>query len=269
MIARGAAAAVASLLIAAPALAQEPAHLRFCPNRPSLAESGCTTLPGQVQVELSGPDWQRDDSGGRREDQWRFGDVLARIGVAAHSEVQIGWTPYGVVRTRDAGSDIVERQAGTGDVKLAWRRAISHPDGKALSSAIQPFVTLPVGHDGIGDGDWSAGVVAPLQWRVDQHWTLELTSTASAAVDEEGGGRHFDGVAVAGVGYAVTSAVRVTGELSIERDDDPSGHVTRRLLAGSISWQPSRRTQIDMLAVAGASRDAPAARLVLGGAILF
>lgn len=268
MIAR-ATIAFALLLAAGPAFAQDDASVRFCPNRPSLASSGCTTLPGQIQVEMSGADWQRDDRAGQREERWRFGDVLTRIGVAAHSEVQLGWTAYGITQARDRATGVTERQAGAGDISLAWRRAITHPDGEGVTSALQPYVTLPVGHSGIGEGDWSAGIVAPVQWTVDEHWILEFTGTASAAVDQDGSGRHFDAVTVAGVAYAITPVVHVTGEFSVERDNDPSGHVTRSLLAGSIAWQPSARTQIDMLAVAGASHDAPDARIVIGGAVLF
>lgn len=42
-----------------------PAHAedepRFCPTRPSLGGSSCTTEPGRVHFEISALDWQRDD----------------------------------------------------------------------------------------------------------------------------------------------------------------------------------------------------------------
>jgi len=254
--------------LAAPALAQDAGNVRFCPNRPSLGASGCTTLPGQVQVEVSGIDWQRSDDGETREDDIHA-EWLARLGVTRNSEVQVGWVPLGTVRSRDLASGDVTRQSGPGDVTLGWRRAISHPDGKELSAAIQPYVTLPVGRSGIGAGDWSSGMVLPVFWQVDRKWSLDFTGQVAAAVDEDGHGRHFDATGVVGVGYSLSDAVIANAEFSIERDRDPQHHAVRTLAAASIAWQPTQRTQFDVIAVAGLNHDAPDARLAVGGAVLF
>ncbi|MBB3694375.1 transporter [Sphingomonas sp. BK580] len=266
---RGALLAAMLLLAAAPAAAEEEDGKRFCPNRPSLGASGCVTLPGQVQVEVSGVDWQRDDSGDSREDLTLFGDVTARIGLTANSELQVEFTPLGTLRTRDKATGAVSRKWGVGDTVIGYRYALSHPDGNAVSSAIQPYVALPTGRAGIGDGDWAAGVIAPVYWQIDERWSLDFTGQAAAAVDDDGHGRHFDASGVVGLGYALTDSLTAVAEVSLERDDDPSGHVTRTLAAGSLAWQPTKHTQIDLLAVAGLNRDAPDARLVLGGAFMF
>ena len=257
-----------SIAIAAPAAAQDAPGVRFCPNRPSLGASGCTTVPGQVQVELSGIDWERNDDGETREDLIRS-EVTARIGLTRDSEAQIGWTPLGTLRSRDKATGEVMRQTGVGDVTLGWRRALSHPDGKKLSAAVQPYVTLPVGRNGVGDGDWSAGTVLPVFWRIDQKWSVDFTGQLAAAVDEDGHGRHFDATGVFGVGYALTDSVTANAEFSVERDQDPAEHVVRTLAAASVAWKPTKRTQLDVLAVAGLNHDAPDARVAFGGALLF
>ncbi|WP_341207461.1 transporter [uncultured Sphingomonas sp.] len=257
-----------SIAIGTPAAAQDAPGVRFCPNRPSLGASGCTTVPGQVQVELSGIDWERNDDGETREDLIRS-EVTARIGLTRNSEAQIGWTPLGTLRSRDKASGEVMRQTGVGDVTLGWRRALSHPDGKKLSAAVQPYVTLPVGHSGIGDGDWSAGTVLPVFWRINKKWSVDFTGQLAAAVDEDRHGRHFDATGVFGIGYALTDGVTANAELSVERDQDPAGHVARTLAAASVAWKPTKRTQLDVLAVAGLNHDAPDARVAFGGALLF
>lgn len=262
---------VALLACSTPAFAQDGGgeEPRFCPNRPSLGASGCTTLPGQVHVEFSGVDWQRDNNSDTREDTLLFGDVFARIGITPHAELQIGWTPLGSVRTLDKATGRVSRQSGTGDVRLGFRRSLSHPDGEGLSTALEPFVTLPVGSKALSDGDWSAGLGVPVYWQMNEKWSLSFTGEAAAAVDEDGTGRHFDTTGVFGVGYSLTDAISATVEFSVERDNDPAGHVTRTLAAGSIGWQPTDRTQIDLLFVHGLNRDAPDTQLVVGGAVLF
>ncbi len=263
------AAAVALLAtIATAAAAQDAPGVRFCPNRPSLGASGCTTLPGQVQVELAGVDWQRDDDGESREDLIRS-EVTARIGLTRNSEAQIAWNPLATLRTRDLASGAVTRHTGAGDVTLGWRRSLSHPDGKKLSAAVQPYVTLPVGHSEIGDGDWSAGAVLPVMWRIDKKWSIDFTGQLAAAVDDDGHGRHFDATGVFGVGYALTDSVTANAELSVERDQDPAEHVVRTLAAASLAWKLTKRTQLDLLAVAGLNHHAPDARIALGGALLF
>lgn len=267
----GVAALLACVAAAVPAQAQPQGDdpIRFCPNRPSLGASGCTTLPGQVQVEMSSLDWQRDDDGTTRSDAVLAGDVVARVGVGPATEVQVGWTALGGARMRDKASGVMTRQNGVGDVTLGVRHALSHPDGKALSSALQPYVTLPVGGAAIGAGDWSAGVVVPVAYAINDKWTLDATGQVAAQADEDRHGRHFDGSAVVGLGYALTDALTAVAELSVERDDDPAGATTQMLGAASLAWQPGAHTQLDVLAVAGLNHDAPEMRLVLGGAVAF
>ncbi|PCG10489.1 hypothetical protein COA17_03460 [Sphingomonas ginsenosidimutans] len=261
-----------ALVVALPAAAQsggDDGDVRFCPNRPSLGASGCTTLPGQVQVEMSGVDWTRDRKDGAQSDTLLYGDVVARIGVSRNAEVQVGWTPYGAVRTRDLATGAASRIGGTGDVTLGFRRALSHPDGKGLSAAVQPYVTLPVGGQAIGAGDWSAGMVLPVYYEIDDRWSIDFTGQAAAKADQDRHGRHVDVSGVVGLGYALSDAVTAVAELSAERDDDPTGATTQTLAAVSLAWQPTKRTQIDLLLVGGLNDAAPDARVVLGGAVAF
>jgi hypothetical protein len=260
--------AAAVLLIAASAAgAQEKP--RFCPNRPDLGASGCVTAPGEVQAELSGVDWQRDDTADAREDSISYGDMLARFGVGPRTEVQVQWTPYATVRTRDKASGAVSRVSGVGDVRLAVRQNLSGPDGEGLSAAIEPFAVLPTGRSGVGDGDWSAGLVVPVAYDLGHDWGAGVTAEASAQADEDGHGRHANVNAAFGLGRELGGGFSATAELYLEQDDDPDGARTQAAVAGSAAWQPSDTTQIDVLAVAGLNRDTPDVRVVLGGAWLF
>lgn len=256
------------LLVAAPAGAQDN-EPRFCPNRPDLGASGCTTLPGQVQVELSGIDWERADDADEREDTILYGDLLARFGLDGRTELQLGWAPLVSVRTRDKASGMIEHRHGVGDVRVAVRRNIANPDGSGLSPGIEPFVVLPTSSNGVGDGTWSAGVQVPVSFELNDRWSIGFTGEASAQADEDRHGRHANVNGVAGLGYAISDAVSATVELYAERDDDPADRSTILLTAVSAAWQPTARTQLDVLAVAGLNHDAPDVRIVLGGAILF
>jgi hypothetical protein len=262
-------ACAAAAVLAYPASAQQRDDDRFCPNRPSLGSSGCTTLPGQVQVEVAGVDWTRDNNADERVDSIRFVDTLARIGVGPKTEFQIGWSPQVVQRTRDKAGGTVSRVSGVSDVMLAVRQNITHSDGHGLSTAVQPFVTLPTGRGEISDGTWSAGAVIPVVYEVNDTWSVGFTGQAAAQADQDRHGRHFDASGIIEVGYTISTNVTAFGDFLLERDNDPAQHVTMTQLAGSLAWQPTKRTQLDVLAVAGLNRDTPDLRLALGGAFVF
>ena len=263
------AATLALAASALPAAAQQRDDLRFCPNRPSLGSSGCTTLPGEVQVEASGIEWELDNNADERVDTIRYADVLARIGVGPKTEFQIDWSPQVSQRTRDKKTGTISRMSGISDVMLAVRQNITHSDGHGLSTAVQPFVMLPTGSGEIGDGTWSAGAVIPIVYELNDTWSVGFTGQAAAQADEDRHGRHFDASGIVEVGYTVSSNITAFADFLLERDNDPAQHVTQAQLAGSLAWQPTKRTQFDVLAVAGLNHDTPDLRLALGGAFVF
>lgn len=261
------AAALAGLLLASPAFAQDDP--RFCPNRPSLGESGCTTQAGHVQFEMSLLDWERDTDPDARQDTILAADFQARFGLSPSSELQVAWTPYGHVRTRDRLTGAIDTQSRVGDVQIGYRQNLRNPDGKGFSLAIEPSVTLPVGRRPVGAGGWAAGLVVPVTYDLTERLNLALTNEVDAAADEEGDGRHLRLNEVVGLGYDLSDALAAVAELQYTHDDDPSGHSREWLAAGSLAWQPAKRVQFWSLVGAGLNRDAPDVRVLGGYSILF
>lgn len=247
------------------AFAEEP---RFCPNRPSLGSSACTVEPGHAMVEQSFADWERDDSDGTKQSTLLFADTEARFGVSPSTEVQLSFTTLGLTRTRDT-TGVVKHQTAIGDIRVGVRRNIRNPDGRGFSIAAEPFATLPVGRSPIGAGTWGAGLVVPIGFDLSKSLTLGFTATIEASPDQDGSGRHtaYDGIV--GLGCNVSDAIAITGEIQFARDLDPAKHASMAVAAGSLAWQPHKGFQLDLLAVAGITHDAPDLRLVAGGAILF
>ncbi|HEU0045205.1 transporter [Sphingomonas sp.] len=252
--------------VAAPALAQE--EPRFCPNRPDLGASACTTEPGRVLVEMSGIDWQREDTVATREDTVLAGDLLVRFGVGPNTEVQVGWTAFGRSRLRDKLTNAVDVVEGVGDVRLAVRRNLQGNSGGNLELAVEPFVTVPVGRAPIGAGDWSGGVVLPVGYQLRRGWSLLFTGEASAAPDEDGQGHHLAWGGTLGLGREISDQVSAVVELAASRADDGAGE-TELVTALSFGWQPRPGLQFDILGVAGLNRAAPDLQIQIGGAILF
>lgn len=266
--ARSAGMVAAALIAASPALADDD-DPRFCPTRPSIGGSSCTTEPGRVHVEASFLDWERDDQSSQREDRIVASDLLVRIGVAAKTEVQLGWTAFGQDRTRDKESGEIETIRGTGDLRFALRQHLAGEKGKPFSAGVEAFVTAPTGKYPVGDGTWGAGVIVPVQYDLTEKVAVSFTGEADAAPNQSGSGRHFAVSGITSLRYKFSEKVTTTAEFSLERDQDPEGHETRALAAVSTAWRPTKTLQLDILAVAGLNRNSPDFRLVTGGAILF
>jgi hypothetical protein len=254
------------LLAATPAWADER---DYCPARPGLGTPACTIAPGKVSVEMGLADWTRGDDSSARTDTVLIGDTLVRLGLTDAVEAQLGWTPFGHVRTRDKVAHSIDSADRIGDVTLGLKANLHHPDGSGLSIAVQPFVTLPVGHAPVGAGDWGAGVVVPVTYDLSETLSLQSTSEADAAVDQDGHGRHFAASESVGLGIKLGKTLGSTIEFQALRDEDPSGETVQALASLSLGWTPKNNLQLDLGAVAGLNHDAPNAELYVGISRLF
>lgn len=241
----------------------------LCPDRPGLDTPACTVDPGHLVAEMGAIDWSLDRDASQRSDSFTFGDLLLRYGIADHAEIQLGWTALGTVRTRDRTSSAVTHDSGIGDVTLAVRRNLSHPDGSGFAAAVMPYATLPVGGATIGAGDWGAGLIVPLSYSLTDKVGLSLTPEIDAAVDQDRHGRHLAYGSAIGLTTALSSSVSSAFELQAVRDRDPAGHATQALASLSVAWQPRSNLQLDMGAVAGLNHASPDVELYMGIARRF
>ncbi|MEO5938343.1 MAG: transporter [Sphingomonas sp.] len=255
------ASALSALLIAAPAVAQDKPR-DYCPARPGLGSPACTIDAGRVSVETSLADWTLDRRPGDRTDTVLIGDTLVRIGLTDTIEAQIGWTPVGFMRERSGAT--VDRATRVGDVTLALKANLANPDGSGFAVAVQPFVTLPVGRQPVGAGDWGAGVVVPLTYELSKTVNVQFVPEVDAAVNANGRGRHFAASAVVGVAVELNDKLTVELEGQALRDDDPMGKTWQDRAALSFAYKASDDLQFDVGGIAGLNRDAPDIELLAG-----
>ena len=248
-------------LLATPAIAEER---DYCPTRPGLGTTPCTIAPKHLSVETALADWTLDDQPDQRTDTVLIGDTLLRVGLTDSVEAQIGWTPYGHVRTRDKATQAIDTVGRVGDVTLGVKANVLHPDGSGLSIAVQPFVTVPVGRAPVGAGDWGGGVVVPVTFDLNDTLNLATTSEIDAAVDSDGSGRHVAYSEVVGLGVKITKALTGTIEAEIVRDEDPRNATTQGFASASLAWAAKDDLQLDLGTVVGLNRDAPDLELYVG-----
>lgn len=247
--------------------AQEQAQERpFCVDRPGVNTPPCTLSPGTIMLETSLVDWTLDKAGGEREDTILVADTVVRVGVTESGELQIGLAPFGYNRRRTDQRSIVEDNTGVGDFYLAWRQNLSGEQGPI---AVQAFVTLPIGSDAIGAGTWTAGVLVPMSFDLNDTVSFAATPEIGVQANESGGSGHFYFGSAVGLGFGLSPAIAASAELSAYRDDDPAGGTTQLAAAGSIAWQVAEDQQFDAQISLGLNRATPDLQLLVGLARRF
>lgn len=241
----------------------------LCPDRPGLDTPACTVDRGHLILESGLVDWSLDRDPGQRTDSFTFGDLLLRYGVTSNTEVQLGWTALGAVRTHDRIAGTVTHGSGVGDTTLAVRHNLSHPDGSGLAAAIMPYASLPSGGATIGAGTWGAGLVVPLSYSLNDTLGISLTPEIDAVPDSDRHGRHFAYGSAAGLTATLAPSLTSALEFQAIRDQDSSGHTTQALASLSFAWQPRSNLQLDIGAVAGLNRASPDAEVYMGIARRF
>ena len=100
-------------------------------------------------------------------------------------------------------------------------------------------------------------------------FNVDLTAEADAAVNQDGHGRHLAYSAIFGVDAKLSSKIGATAELSLARDEDPSGHASPALAGLSMDWTPNDHVQLDIGANFGLNHDSPDAEIYVGIARRF
>ncbi len=260
--------AAVALLAAAPAMAED--KLRdLCAERPGLDTPACTVDPGHLQIELGLGDWTLDKQADSRTDTIVAGDISARYGVGTSTEIRLGWTAYGHARTRDRATGAVDRVSGTSDVTVGVKQNLSNPDGGGFSIALLPYASLPVGKNGVGAGDWGAGLLVPASYALNDTLTLEMTPEIDAAVDGDGDGRHAAYGSAAGLGVKLSEKASMSIEGQVIRDRDPGDRSTQALGGVYFAYQPQDRAQFDVGAQAGLNHATPDIEIYFGATRKF
>jgi len=236
----------------------------FCADRPGKATPSCTLDTGHVQVEAGLFDYAYSRDSGTAESDYSSGNLLVIYGVNDSLEARVGWDGYGWTRSRDRMTGLVVHSQGAGDLTLSVRQNLRHPDDTGTAFAIQPSITLPIGHDPVGAGTWSAGVLMPFGADLAKNWRLTLDLEVDAAPDEGRHGRHLAYAMAAAVTRSIGDVWQLSGEGWIMRDDDPSGHTTQASIDFSAAWQPDKNRQIDLSTYVGANHATPRIELVFG-----
>lgn len=248
-------------LLAAIAAHAEPREL--CADRPGRATPPCIVDQGRLQLETGLADWSRDRNGADLTHSLAIASTEARYGVGPTTEIALTWAPFNTLTTR-SGS-IRTHSSGIGDVTLALRQSLANPDGKGISLAIQPFVTLPTAPADIGAGLVTAGILLPFAAELPADFALNTTAQLDWAADSDAHGHHFAWGGVVAVTHPL-GPLQLGAELYAARDADPLDPATMASADLTLAWTPENRpdTQFDLGLNAGLTAATPDIELSFG-----
>lgn len=165
----------------------------FSPDRPSVTNGPYTVDPGHWLVEVGLFEYTRDryNSENVRLDSFGFGDTNIRLGLTSNAELDLAFTAYTYIRSKDKITGSKLRQSGFSDLTLRSKINLFGGDGGAFALGLIPSLTIPSGTDGIGSRGFAGGIGIPIQIALPADYQLTIESIIQT-VHDSGGGSHFE-----------------------------------------------------------------------------
>ena len=161
----------------------------FAPDRPNVTDAPYTVDPGHLLLEVGLFEYSRDRYNNERArlDGFAVGDTNVRLGVTNYAEVDILFTAYSYIRTKNKNTGAQLKQSGFSDLTLRSKINLFGDDEGPFAIGLIPFVTFPTGQDGLGNRGFEGGVGIPVQFALPAGFQLGVETTVQT-VHEPGGG---------------------------------------------------------------------------------
>jgi hypothetical protein len=251
---------------AGPAFAQSDAQSAaaampgpVCADRPGKGTSTCTVDQGHWQVEVDAADWTHDRSGGVTTEFGVFAQTSLKYGLTDRLDVELTITPW---ETSRVGSASI---SGFGDLLVRAKWGLTGQSGP-FTAALDPYLKLPTARDGLGNGAYEGGLVAPTALALPEQFSLAFTPELDLLENASGHGRHVNYAATLGLGRPLTPTVTGGIELWGGVNDDPSGQVRQASFDLTLAWIPAglQSLQLDGGLNLGLNRSTPQTQLYVG-----
>ena len=246
----------------------KPQLRAFCADRPGQATLPCTVDQGHFQLETAVVDATYDRSGGLVTDTYLLGDPTLKLGLAKRTDVEVSLAPYEVVRTHVPGSGAIQTLYGPGDLTLALKQNVFGDYRGPLATAVEPFLTLPTGRSGIGDGGVEGGVLLPVAFGFKSA-VLNLNAELDLRRDATGRGVHPEEVEIINVAWSLPANLGLTTELYARERQDPAGAVTETSADLALALGIPKDLQLDVGVNFGMNPQTPAVEGYCGASKRF
>lgn len=243
-----------------------PADSPICTDRPTNGNYACTVPAGMVKIEADVFNWTAIQANGGRVDSIAFTNPVLKYGLTDSSDLQVNWSPYVRVRSRDAAG-LIRIADGVGDVTLRYKRRLTDP-ADALQIAVLPFIKVPTAPDTIGNGKVEGGIAVPINYSVPGGWTLTLGPQFNVIADTDGSGYRTGLTGLVNVAKSL-GAVTLLGELWTRQDFTSAGMIDQYSADAAMVWLARPNLQFDIGANFGLNRNTPDVVSYIGVSIRF
>ncbi len=223
----------------------KPQLRAFCADRPGQATLPCTVDQSHFQLETAVTDVTYDRSGGAVTDTYLFSNPTLKLGIANRTDLEVSMAPYEAVRTHDPQSGATSTLYGPGDLTLALKQNVFGDYRGPIATAIEPFLTLPTGRSGIGDGGVEGGVLLPIAFGFKAA-VLNLNAELDLRRDAIGHGVHLEEVEIVNVAWSLPANLGLTTELYTREQQNPSGVLTKTSADVALALGIPKDLQLDI-----------------------
>lgn len=179
-------------------------------DRPDTTESPITVPAGMFQVEMSFFDYSRDGDAGVREEDWIFGQINLKAGLAQDLDLQVIFDSYQQVKTSGGGAS--QRLSGFGDVTVRLKKNLWGNDGGRSAGGLIPYVSVPTGTEVSADV-WGGGLIVPVSYSITDRVSIGVMGQVDIAHDEETNGQDLEWIHSASLGIGLTEDLGMYLEL--------------------------------------------------------
>jgi hypothetical protein len=201
----------------------------FYPDRPSKTEGPFTVDAGHYQLEMSFLEFTGHRSEAVRTETWNAAPFLFKIGLCNSADLELLFTNYLNVRTRDLVAGTTSTQSGIGDFTLRLKMNLWGNDGGKTAFGILPLVKLPTNTDHLGNSSVEGGVIFPLDVKLPGGWDMGLESAPMFLRDVNGNGYHPEFIHAVALSHDITDKLggylEFFSNVSTERGSDWVGTV--------------------------------------------
>ena len=242
--------------------APDPGPSPICADRPTKSSNACSVDAGRWQLETDIANGTFQHLDGVTNDTWLGPNPTLKYGLAKNLDVEGGMALYENVRVHStAGTQTLN---GIGDLylRLKWTGYTSK-DGNTVIG-LYPYVKLPTAKRGIGNGETEAGVIAPVNIKLNDQWSIGFAPEADALLDSSGPGRHFNTVQTFNVGYSLPQDWTLYAEVWGDWNFDPAGTAKQYSLDFAVAKLVGKDLQLDAGVNFGLNHTTPGVNVYAG-----
>lgn len=212
-------------------------------DRPDKTESPYTVDAGRIQIETDLVASTYDKENGVTAETFDIAPFNVKLGLTNESDLQIAYGSFIRVRV-DGPGGFKDRESGSGDLVIRYKRNIWGNDGGKTAFGVMPFVKIPTTTFDDANDDVEGGVIVPLAIDLGRGMGLGLMTEVDVLRSGDGDSYEPTFINSATVSFELTGKLGLYTEVFVERSAQ-SGAQTVVTLDAGLTYAVTDNLQLD------------------------